>query len=37
MIDIVIAFLLGGFVGIFIGIFMIALFTVNRGGGYDEP
>ncbi len=36
MIDIVIAFLLGGFVGIFIGILMMAHFAANKGGGYDE-
>ena len=36
MIDIIVAFLLGGFVGIFIGILMMALFAANKGGGYDE-
>lgn len=35
MVDVIIAFLLGGFVGIFIGILMMALFAANRGD-YDE-
>lgn len=36
MIDIIIAFLFGGFIGMFFGIFMMALFAANRGGDYDE-
>ena len=36
MVDVIIAFLLGGFVGVFIGILMMALFTANKGGGYDK-
>ena len=37
MIDNIIAFLFGGFIGMYFGIFMMALFAANRGGGYDEP
>lgn len=31
MIDIVIAFLLGGFIGVFIGILMMPLFAADKG------
>lgn len=36
MTNIIIAFLLGGFIGMFLGIFMMALFAANRGGDRDE-
>ena len=36
MVDVIIAFLFGGFIGVFIGILMMALFAANRGGDYDE-
>lgn len=34
--DVIIAFLFGGFIGVFIEILMMALFAANRGGDYNE-